>query len=302
MRPLQRSAAKAEGGMQFFSGSSQPASSDAASSVEAAVKQISGVTLLLVSMLVISSAAFVVGSVNALTMAIVLVCSAISTIAGFAFSALAGALLFHLHSDPVYVVGILLISSTARAIYTVWAIRRSINWGELLPYFLGGAVGIPPGLYLLLYTRPELYLLSFGGFLICYAAYALAVPQPSIKGGRRVLDVLVGVLGGITGALAAFPGAFLVIWCGARGMEKHRQLALVQPFILIMQLATLAALALVQPSRITFAVPLSQFVVPAVVGAYIGLALYERLTARQLGTFINGLLLVSGIVLVSRSF
>src|SRR5689334_4074780 len=35
------------------------------------------------------------------TIAVVFVCAAVAGIAGFAFSALAGALLFHLHVDPV---------------------------------------------------------------------------------------------------------------------------------------------------------------------------------------------------------
>jgi uncharacterized membrane protein YfcA len=289
--------------MSFSAESHAPAAAVAAAPTVSPVSTrfAPGLLWLYFSAMIISGAALTASPVTACMMAVVLVCSAVSTIAGFAYSALAGAILFQIHPDPVYVVGLLLISSTARAVYTVWSIRRNIDWGELMPYLLGGIAGILPGVYLLLHTRPEVYLLSLGCFLVCYGTYALVGPQLTIRKTSLALDVGVGALGGITGALTAFPAPFLVILCGARGMEKQRQLALVQPFILIMQIATLATLALAQPTRIDFAAPLAQFALPAVVGAYIGLALYDRLTARQLSTFINVLLLISGIILVARA-
>jgi hypothetical protein len=131
--------------MSLLVESRAPASADPAVSTVPPVSTKSGQRLLLFgsAALIISGAAFTASPINAFMMAVILVCSAISTIAGFAFSALAGAVLFQMHSDPVYVVGVLLISSIARAVYTVWSIRSRIEWVELMPYLLGASLVFP---------------------------------------------------------------------------------------------------------------------------------------------------------------
>ena len=67
-------------------------------------------------------------------------------------------------------------------------------------------------------------------------------PQGRTWAGSWWIDVCVGALGGITGGLAAFPGAFVTIWCSVRGWDKSVQRAVTQPFILAMQLITLATM------------------------------------------------------------
>ena len=70
--------------------------------------------------------------------------------------------------------------------------------------------------------------------------YSIAEAEPaSYLHGKNA----VGSLGGITGPLAALPGAFVAIWCGMRGWDKVVQRSVYQPFILIMQLLTLGALS-----------------------------------------------------------
>ena len=64
-------------------------------------------------------------------------------------------------------------------------------------------------------------------------------------------DALAGALGGITGPLAAFPGAGVTIWCGMRGWDKVEQRAVYQPYILIMQLIGVSTLYLLQPHSIS---------------------------------------------------
>jgi uncharacterized membrane protein YfcA len=254
------------------------------------------VAVVIVSVLASTATVLSVG-----TMAVVFICSVISAVAGFAFSALAGAVLFHMHDDPVRVVSVLLVSSLAGAVYTVWSIRQSIDWRELLPYVAGGAVAVPPGVLLLLNTRTEAYLPTLGCFLVLYGAYALVGPPLSVRHDGCVARFLVGVAGGLTGALAAFPAAFLVIWCRAQDMDKHRQLAIVQPFILLMQAMILATLAALRPAERELPLDLIQFVAPAILGAYGGLAIRHLLTTRQFNGFISLLLLVSGLILVSRA-
>ena len=61
----------------------------------------------------------------------------VSSVAGFAFSPIAGAVLFHCNSDAVLVVQILLIASLAQQLYCVWVLRSQIKPLECLPYVMG---------------------------------------------------------------------------------------------------------------------------------------------------------------------
>jgi hypothetical protein len=61
-------------------------------------------------------------AVSAWAMAAVFVAALTSSIAGFAFSAICGAMLFHLLDDPVQVVEIMMICSIAGQALMVWSL------------------------------------------------------------------------------------------------------------------------------------------------------------------------------------
>src|SRR5712692_10568709 len=94
--------------------------------------------------------------VSSWAMAAVFVAALTSSIAGFAFSAICGAMLFHLLDDPVHVVEIMMICSIAGQALMVWSLRRDIAWRGLAPFVAGAAVGLPVGVYCLLHCRPVL--------------------------------------------------------------------------------------------------------------------------------------------------
>ncbi|MGH7154237.1 MAG: hypothetical protein ACREF3_09925, partial [Acetobacteraceae bacterium] len=72
-----------------------------------------------------------------------------SGIAGFAFSGICGALLFHLMAGPVAIVRLMMACSIANQAMGVWTVRRGLHWTSLRPFLLGGVVGVPVGVYLL---------------------------------------------------------------------------------------------------------------------------------------------------------
>jgi uncharacterized membrane protein YfcA len=177
-------------------------------------------------------------------MAAVFVAALSSSIAGFAFSAICGAMLFHLLDDPVQVVQIMMICSIAGQALMVWALRRDIDWRGLRPFVVGAAAGLPVGVYCLLHSRPVLYVHIIGALLVLYAAFMIFRRPFVVRRQHALFDGMAGFLGGVTGGAAAFPGAFVTIWCGFKGLSKERQRGIYQPFILIVQLAALAILAL----------------------------------------------------------
>jgi uncharacterized protein len=101
------------------------------------------------------------------------------------------------------------------------------------------------------------------------------------------------------GATAAFPGAFVTIWCGAHGWDKVRQRAIYQPFILGVQLVTLAVM--VPTSRTVVVRPeLLQYVAPAMLGSYLGLWGFSKLSTVQFNRVVSDLQLVSGVAMLLK--
>jgi hypothetical protein len=150
-------------------------------------------------------------------MAAVFVAALTSSIAGFAFSAICGAMLFHLLDDPVHVVEIMMICSVAGQALMVWSLRRDVVWRGLAPFVAGAAVGLPLGVYCLLHSRPVLYVPVIGALLVLYAGFILL---------RRPLFVCppLALFDGVAGLWrrhrqrSRFPGAFVTIWCGFKGL------------------------------------------------------------------------------------
>ena len=232
---------------------------------------------------------------------VVFVGAAISSIAGFAFSALTGAALFQISSDTLYAVQVMLIASIAIQAYSVWQLRAHIKARPLVPFFAGGAATVLPGVLLLLHAQISLYSLVLGAFLIAYALFMLAKPSFRLPSDSQLARFVIGALGGVTGPLAAFPGAFITIWCGDQGWDKRQQRAIYQPFILGMQFLTVAVLVAIAPPQ---ALELDgvKFVLPALLGAYCGLRVFNGLSTPHFHKIVALFLLLSGMALFARAF
>ena len=99
--------------------------------------------------------------------------STVSSIAGFAFSALCGAMLFHIMESPVRAVHAMILCSIAIQMLSVAALWRAIDWKSLGVFLVGGFLGVPAGVYLLLHLPTGTYRVVIGSMLIVYGAYLL---------------------------------------------------------------------------------------------------------------------------------
>jgi uncharacterized membrane protein YfcA len=167
----------------------------------------------------------------------------VSGLAGFAFSAVAGAILLRIF-QPLEAVPLMMACSIGVQAANLWALRSSIQWEGSLFLIVGGALGIPIAIYLLQNTDTHVLRVGFGIMVSIYAGYMLFRPTLTRFSGTtsRHFTALIGFSGGLIGGLTAMPGAIPTIWCDMRGMPKSDQRGLVQPFIAIMQLFALALL------------------------------------------------------------
>jgi uncharacterized membrane protein YfcA len=219
----------------------------------------------------------------------------VSGLAGFAFSAVAGAILLRMF-QPMEAVPLMMACSIGVQAANLWALRRNIQWQGSLLLIVGGALGIPIALHLLQNTDTYVLRVGFGIIVALYAGYMLFRPTLTcFKGAAsRHLTALVGFGGGLIGGLTAMPGAIPTIWCDIRGMPKSDQRGLVQPFIAMMQLLALALLLQRQclPSKVVIDLAIS---LPALLaGSVLGLVAFRNINELGFRRTILVVLLFSG--------
>jgi uncharacterized membrane protein YfcA len=230
-----------------------------------------------------------------------------SGLSGFGFSAI-GALCLWLLS-PKLGVPLLMTLSAANQLMSLRQLQADMRplrewWPEgPAPYLAGGLVGVPIGLSIL-HALPTARLMAvFGSFLIIYAAYSMLKPEGLHveRTGGWVVSALVGMTGGVIGGFTAFPGAAVVVWSGLRRLPKAQSRSIVQPYILGLQLVSLAMLAIERPETFSPAYwALLVITVPVVLPCtLLGVKLYKslsdvnfrRITFMLLGTSGLGLLI-----------
>ena len=222
----------------------------------------------------------------------------VSGFTGFAFSAVAGAVLLHV-MPPREAVPLMMVCSVAVQSMSLVSLRRHVDWRGSLRLILGGLAGLPPALYVLLHADATLFRLGFGIFLAAYAAYMLVRPAVRAFGNAGpASDLLVGLAGGLIGGLTAMPGAVPTIWGDLRGLSKDRQRGVVQPYITAMQVAALGILAAERGVPTTLGPGILQSLAPLALGTLVGLALFGRVNDGQFRRVLLSVLLVSGLVYV----
>ena len=261
-----------------------------------------GMPILVITMVALGSTNMLGGSAqDGAVAAVVLMAALVSSIAGFAFAALAGSALAYLRFDPVEAVMTMALCSIAMQSYAVWQLRDRIRWRALAPMLAAGAVTTPLGVALLIHIDAKAYAAVIGALVACYGGYVLLRRRVPVIRAAAGYDALVGAIGGVIGGLSSAPGLVVTVWCSMRDGDKDRQRAMYQPFILAMQLVTVACLVSTsalhgEPWRNASLVPF------ALLGAVGGYALYRRLSQRQFHAALSLMLIVSGVGLLARAY
>ena len=229
----------------------------------------------------------------------VMAAALVGSIGGFAFSPICAIALLLLVREPMQAAQIILMCSVANQATMVWSLRRDVPWGDVAIFVVGGLLGLPAGVWLLINADRHAYALTLGGILLAYSSYRLFAPPRVWLPTNRALDALAGLVGGLTGGAAAFPSGPVVVRCGLLGLDARRQRALYQPYVLAMQSASLVLIAAVRPSAQAGLDPQDLLIVPAsLVGTQLGMALFGRLSTAQFTRAITFLLLISGLGLL----
>lgn len=204
---------------------------------------------------------------------------------------------------PIQAVAVVVVISALTGLQGLWVVRHAIgnNMRRLARFLLPGIAGIPLGVLALSFLDARSLKLVIAGFLILYGGYfSLRSHLPQFTRPTPVLDMLVGLAGGILGGAASLSGALPMMWCALRPWPKAETRAVLQPFNVTVLALTAAALALKGVYTretllyIALALPVS------VLAAQAGIAIFRRLPDATFRRLLIAMTLVSGAVLLAR--
>jgi uncharacterized membrane protein YfcA len=223
----------------------------------------------------------------------------VAGVAGFAFGLVAAAAWLHVLT-PLQTTTLIVAFGLIVQGYSVWKLRRALKFERLLPFLIGGALGLPVGVALLRWVAPAHMKVAVGALLILFSLYSLARPQlAKVTVGGRLADGGVGVLSGILGGTSGFGGILPTIWCTLRGWPKDEQRAIFQPTGVAIFFGT-ALLLGGTGSVTTGTIELFLLGLPALLaGSWLGLRLYGKLDEVSFRKIVLALLLVSGLALIA---
>lgn len=204
--------------------------------------------------------------------------------------------------DPRLAAVLAVFGSLTGQVIAALTVRRGFDLRRLLPFLLGGLVGIPIGVAILPRLDMLLFKAVLGTLLVLWCpAMLLAAKLPKIRAGGRVADAVAGGLGGVMGGLGGFTGTIPTLWCTLRGFAKDEQRAIIQNF----NLAALAVTMTVYLARGMVTrdmLPMFAIVAPAMlVPTLLGARLYIGISEAGFRKVVLGLLTASGVALLAAS-
>jgi uncharacterized membrane protein YfcA len=230
-----------------------------------------------------------------------------SGLSGFGFSAVGAATLLFI--EPITEAPLLQTLSTGNQLLSIERLRADMPrswkafWASPGYCILGGLPGAYVGIWMLSHLPARQLKTVFGCFLLMYCLYSLLKPVGTKLRGfdGPITSTIVGFIGGAFGGFTAFPGAAVVVWTGLRELPKAQHRAIVQPYIIMSQLFSLALIALQHPDYLSHRYwTLFLLTLPAVLpGTLSGVMLYRRISDVNFRRITFCLLGLSGLALLA---
>jgi uncharacterized protein len=225
----------------------------------------------------------------------------VSGLSGFAFGMVA-LTVWAWALDPRLISPLIVFGSLVAQLMSLGAVRHGFSWRRLMPFLIGGALGVPLGVWLLGVIDLRMFRGVTGALLIIYTTGSLLARElPALTHGGRLADGVVGLIGGVMGGLAGLSGPVPVLWCTLRRWDRDAQRAVFQSFNTAVHVIALTGDwwhgILTETVGWTFAVMLPAIVAPT----WLGARLYHRISEPAFRRLILVLLLISGGVLVGSS-
>tara|TARA_Y100000813_G_scaffold79882_1_gene56535 strand:- start:1396 stop:2133 length:738 start_codon:yes stop_codon:yes gene_type:complete len=201
--------------------------------------------------------------------------------------------------EPVVAGPLVVVCSLISQLQNLPSIWHAVDLRRVMPFIIGGLVGIPLGTLALPHVSMTGFKLGVGLLLIAFCTITLlrrAAPKVTWGGGWA--NGVVGLGGGVLGGLAGLSGPLPTIWATLRGWTKDEKRGVYQAYN-----TTMLALSLVSQAIGGFMTAevgrLVLVAFPATIAAsWLGRRVYDRLGDGRFNQVVLVLLLFSGISLV----
>src|ERR1700686_1324664 len=163
-------------------------------------------------------------------------------IAGFAMGLVVSGVWLHILT-PIQTAALIVGYALLAQSYSIWKLRQAMNWRKVMPFLIGGIVGVPLGTMLLAYINPAHLRFGVGVLLVLYSIYSLAKPAFKPVQAGVSADLAIGFFNGLLGGLTGLGGLVVAVWVQLGGWRKRVQRIVFQPVILAAQAMTAISLA-----------------------------------------------------------
>ncbi|ETD72449.1 permease [Pelistega indica] len=204
--------------------------------------------------------------------------------------------------EPQLAAALTVVGGLTGQIVAAFTVRRGFDLKLILPFIIGGLVGIPIGVYLLPMLDIYKFKTILGVFLILWCPFMLFANRlPKLTNTHRFFDALAGMGGGVMGGLGGFTGTLPTLWCTIRGFDRDTQRSIIQNFNFAMLIVVL--ISYISNSLITRnMLPYIYIVSPIVVfTSYFGTKMYHGISQQRFKQIILTLLTFSGISMLVTS-
>jgi len=225
-----------------------------------------------------------------------------SGLTGFAAGLVVSGIWLHILT-PLQTAVLIAAYGVVNQAYGIWKVRRALQWRRILPFVVGGAIGVPLGAYLVTFLNPAHVRTGVGVLLLVYSAYNLTRPAIAPIKSNAPIDAGIGVLNGLLGGLTGLGGVISTIWVQLGGGPKDAQRAIFQPVLFMTMAMTTLTFAAAGHLFNTDILKLFFMGLPVLLlGLWTGIKLYGRLDDAAFRKAILILLLLSGVSLVVPAF
>ena len=182
-----------------------------------------------------------------------------------------------------------------------WFVRNAINLSRLLRFVLPGLSGIPSGILLLNVLDTKILIIIISVLQISYGGFFIMKNKVVIKKPKPIIEIILGLCGGVLGGMASLSGALPTMWCTIQNWTKNEKRAVPQIFNIVILGLTAISLGITSQS----AREASWLVLPALpvalISAYIGIIFFRSLSDYQFRSLVIFMIFLSGISLIIKS-
>jgi len=182
----------------------------------------------------------------------------------------------------------------------IYPLRRHVRLDTLLPLLVGAAVGVPLGIFALALLDEVILKRILGGIILLYLAYDLLLRERFPGDLHRAWGYAAGLLAGAFSGAFSVSGPVAIAYINTRHADKLTLKANIVAYFLVLlayKIPLLFVGGLVTEEVLRYVLILS---LPTAAGLAAGMLLFRRLSNRVFSRIVQGVLLVSALLLLIR--